>query len=119
MEGHAELVRTIVEQCWSDPAGLERMRSLVTPDYLHHTAMGREWSFDQFSEGVAWIDERISDRSYLIAHLLLAGDMAAAYISWHGARREDSSAVHGCGAYHCRIHEGRVAEDWDVFFPPG
>jgi hypothetical protein len=68
-----ELVRAIVEECWSDEAGLERMGGLVT----------------------------------------------AGYLRWRGTRRDDGSAVDGRGAYHCRIEDGRVAEDWDVFFPAG
>jgi hypothetical protein len=30
------LVRMLAEQCWSDDAGVERMRAYVAPDYVHH-----------------------------------------------------------------------------------
>jgi predicted SnoaL-like aldol condensation-catalyzing enzyme len=113
-----ELVRTIVEQCWSDEAGIERMRGLVTDDYVHHTPMG-EWSFDQFCAGVAWIDGRIGERRYLAQQVLADGDLVAAYITWTGIRSEDGSPVDGRGAYHCRLRDGLVCEDWDVFNPGG
>ncbi|HLK43198.1 MAG TPA: nuclear transport factor 2 family protein [Thermoleophilia bacterium] len=112
------LVTTIVEQCWVDGAGLERMRGLVATGYVHHTAFG-DWSFDQFVAGVGWIDERIGDRGYRVEHVVVEGDLAAAFLRYRGTRREDRSAVDGRGAYHCRILDGRVVEDWDVFFPAG
>ena len=113
-----ELVRTIVEECWSDQAGIERMRALVADGYVHHTPMG-DWTFDQFCQGLAWVDGRIGERRYRAEQVLVDGDLAAAYISWHGVRRDDSSAVEGRGAYHCRVHDGLVLEDWDVFNPEG
>jgi len=117
MNEDAELVRTIVEQCWAEPAGAERMRGLVTDDYIHHSPMG-DWSFDQFAAGLEWIDSRIGERSYRMEHLILGDNgMAAAYLSWTGVRREGNEPVEGRGAYHCRIRDGQIAEDWDVFFP--
>ena len=118
MSDPRQLVRTIVEQCWSDAAGLESLRALVTDDYVHHTPMG-DWSFDQFCAGVEWIDGRIGERRYRAEQVLADGELAAAYISWSGVRRVDGSAVDGRGAYHCRLRDGRVCEDWDVFHPAG
>lgn len=113
-----ELVRTIVEECWSDEAGTEQMRLLVTDGYVHHTPFG-DWTFDQFCEGLAWIDGRITERRYRVEHVVVDGDLAAAYISWSGVRRDDAMPVDGRGAYHCRVQDGLVAEDWDVFNPAG
>jgi len=33
----AKLVRTLVEDCWSDQAGLDRMAGMLTAGYVHHT----------------------------------------------------------------------------------
>jgi hypothetical protein len=66
----AELVRTVVEECWSDDAGIQRLSSL-----------------------------------------------AGAFTTWRATRRADGSAVSGFGAYHCRIVDGLIREDWDVFYP--
>jgi ketosteroid isomerase-like protein len=118
MSDPRELVRTIVEECWSDEAGLERMGGLVTEGYVHHTPMG-DWTLARFRAGVAWIDARIAERTYAVDHVVVEGDMAAAFLRWRGIRRDDGAAVEGRGAYHCRIEDGRVAEDWDVFFPAG
>ena len=118
MAGDTDLVRTIVEECWGDAAGVERMRALVSADYVHHSVMG-DWTFDQFAAGVQWIDDRIGERSYQVEHVVSGDGLVAAYLRWQGVRREDGSAVQGRGAYHCRILDGRVTEDWDVFFPAG
>jgi SnoaL-like domain len=118
MASDADLVRTIVEECWSDPAGVERMRSLVSSDYVHHSVMG-DWTFDQFAAGVEWIDQRIGERCYRVDHIVSGDGLVAAYLRWHGVRRGDGSPVEGRGAYHCRIRDGRILEDWDVFFPAG
>ena len=112
----AELVRFVVEECWSDAAGLERMRACVSPGYVHHTPWG-DWGFEQFREGVEWVDGVFGDRRYHVEHAVIEGAMAAAYLSWSGVRRADGSAVEGRGAYHCRLEDGLIAEDWDVFFP--
>jgi ketosteroid isomerase-like protein len=111
-----ELVRTIVEECWSDPAGLERMREHLAEGYVHHTVMG-DWTFEQYGRGLEWVDSNIADRTYRVEHILIDGDLAAAYIAWTGTRRADGSHVEGRGAYHCRLEDGRIAEDWDVFYP--
>lgn len=55
--------------------------------------------------------------SYQVMHLVNDGDLTAAFIAWSGVRQSDGSAVHGRGAYHCRLDDGLIAEDWDVFFP--
>jgi ketosteroid isomerase-like protein len=114
----AGLVRTVVEECWSDAAGVERMARLVADGYVHHTAFG-EWSFERFRAGLEWIDAQIGERRYQVEHVVVDGDMAAAYLRWQGVRRVDGTAVDGRGAYHCRVADGRIVEDWDVFFPAG
>jgi hypothetical protein len=113
-----ELVRTVVEECWSDPAGVERMRALVADGYVHHTPFG-DWTFEQFARGVEWVESQIAGRTYRLEHVLVEGDLAAAYFSWSGTRVADGSAVDGRGAYHCRIEDERICADWDVFFPAG
>ena len=38
-------------------------------------------------------------------------------IEWTAIRVADGRAVDGRGAYHCRVADGLVHEDWDVFSP--
>ncbi|HUK96089.1 MAG TPA: nuclear transport factor 2 family protein [Gaiellaceae bacterium] len=111
-----ELARTIVEECWADEAGLDRMESLVAAGYVHHSAFG-DVPFAGFREGIAWVDGVFAERSYRVEHIVAEGDLAAVYLTWSATRRADGSAVSGRGAYHLRVTGGRVAEDWDVFFP--
>jgi len=111
------LVRTVVEECWSDPAdGAKRMASMVSSDYVHHTPYG-DWSLDEFFGGLDWLDTHFSDRRYRVIHLVVELPMVAAFIEWTAIRVADGRAVDGRGAYHCRVADGLVHEDWDVFSP--
>jgi ketosteroid isomerase-like protein len=112
----AELVRTVVEECWSDEPGVARLGALVAPDYVHHAVVG-DWTFAEFAAGLAWVETQFVNRSYVAEHVLVDGDRVAAYVRWTATRVSDGSQVDGRGAYHCRVAEGLVAEDWDVFFP--
>lgn len=109
-------MRSVVEQCWIDDAGLDRLADLVTPDYVHHTVFG-DWDFERFRAGIDFVESMFTQRTYRVLHTVESGDRVAAYLEWEGTRRADRSGVIGRGAYHCRIAAGRIAEDWDVFFP--
>jgi hypothetical protein len=116
MTASEALVRMIVEECWSSDAGVARLSAYVAPDYVHHAIPG-DWTFEQWKGGVAWIDGHFADRAYVVDHVVVDGDLAAAFIRWTATRRSDGSPVSGFGAYHCRIVDDVVAEDWDVFYP--
>jgi SnoaL-like domain len=111
-----ELVTTIVEGCWSTPAGLDLMATLVAPDYVHHTPFG-DGDFDAFRAGLRYVDELFSDRRYRLVHMVDDGHLVAGFLTWSATRVRDGSAVVGSGAYHCRLADGLVVEDWDAFFP--
>lgn len=70
-----------------------------------------------FGAGVDWVDSQLSDRSYTVGHAVVEGEMAAASFLWTANRRSDGGAVAGKGAYHCRIVDGRIAENRDLFSP--
>jgi predicted SnoaL-like aldol condensation-catalyzing enzyme len=112
----AGLVRTVIEECWSGPAGLDRMAGLVTPGYMHHTPWGDQ-DFAGFRAGLDYVGTVFTSRRYKVVHLVDDGALVAALLTWTGVRQSDQSAVTGRGAYHCRLDGGRIAEDWDVFFP--
>jgi predicted SnoaL-like aldol condensation-catalyzing enzyme len=112
------IARTVVERCWSEPAGVERMRALLADGYVHHSPFG-DWTFAQFVAGLEWVESQISGRTYRVEHVVCEGDLVAAYFEWDGTRVADGSAVEGRGAYHFRLAGGLIGEDWDVFFPAG
>jgi predicted SnoaL-like aldol condensation-catalyzing enzyme len=111
-----DLVRTLVEECWNTAGGLERMATLIAPRYVHHTPFG-DGGFDDFGAGLRYVDGLFADRRYSVVHLVDDGVLVAAYLTWTATRVTDGSAVVGSGAYHCRIVDGLVEEDWDAFFP--
>jgi ketosteroid isomerase-like protein len=110
------LVRVVVEECWPGLDGLDRLEALVAPGYVHHTPFG-DLTFEQFRAGLAYVESVFTDRAYRVEHVVVEGDLAAAYVSWTATRVADGSRVEGRGAYHCRVAGGLVAEDWDVFYP--
>ena len=111
-----DVVRLLIEECWSDDSGLDRMAGLLAPGYVHHTPWG-DWSFAEFRTGMEYVDSVFAGRRYRVMHVISEGDLVAAHLSWTATRRADRSAVDGRGAYHCRLAGGLVAEDWDAFFP--
>ena len=111
-----ELVRFVVEECWPGLDGLDRMEEHLAPGYVHHTPFG-DLTFEQFRQGLAWVETIFTARTYRVEHTIVEGDMVAAYLSWGGTRQADASPVEGRGTYHCRITGEGIQEDWDVFFP--
>jgi hypothetical protein len=84
----------LIEECWSDQAGLDRMADLLTPGYVHHTLWG-DWSFAQFRAGMDYVDSLFSGRRYQVVHLIDDGRLVAAFLSWSAVRRADQSLVDG------------------------
>jgi len=111
--GPHELVRQVVS-CWSDRAGLDRMKACLSPGYVHHTPFG-DLDFAGFRAGMAWVDTQFAARSYEVERVVVEGDLASGYLAWRATRVADGSPVEGRGAYFCRIEAGLIAEDWDVF----
>jgi SnoaL-like domain len=103
----------------SDAAGLGRMEEHLAEDYVHHTAGFGDRDFAGFKQGLKWVDGQFADRTYAVEHIVVEGEPAAAYLRWTATRRADGTAVTGTGAYHCRIADGRIHEDRDVFYPMG
>jgi SnoaL-like domain len=110
------LVRALIEECWSDQAGLDRMADMLAPGYVHHTPWG-DWDFTGFRAGMDYVDSLFADRRYRVVHIVDDGRLVAAFLAWSAVRRADQSLADGRGAYHCRLVGGLVTEDWDVFFP--
>jgi predicted ester cyclase len=60
--------------------------------------------------------------NYTVGPLLTDGSRAAAYLVGQATHQESffgieatGSAVEFRGSYHCRVADGLIAEDWDVF----
>ena len=113
--GHADVVREIVESCWADEVGRRRLPDLLAADYVHHTPRG-DVGVEGLLTGLAWVAQRLVSPRYVVEHVVVDGDLAAAYLVW-SAGLPDGGSVEGRGAYHCRFRDGLVLEDWDVFHP--
>ena len=88
------LVRALIEECWSDQAGLDRMAGMLAPGYVHHTPWG-DWDFTQFRAGLDYVDSVFRERRYRVVHVVDDGRLVAAFLAWSAVRRADQSPVDG------------------------
>jgi predicted ester cyclase len=115
-----ELVRRKIG-LWYEPDRVEELRSLVADDYVHHSANG-DLTFDEFAGQLAYLAAAFSEPSFAIVHVLAQADLFAAFITYEAVHTGDFAGVPATGrrvstvgAYHCRIADGIVHEDWDAW----
>ncbi len=119
-DGPREVVRGWLAD-WNrhDPAGLAPW---VADGYLHHASSGSDLDFDGFVAGFDAVLAAFPDLTYEVAHLVVEGDLAAAYLVGTGTHQGPFLGLAGtgrtvrfAGCYHARVSGGRIVEDWDVF----
>ena len=113
------LLRHIIEDLWHTHQGLEELSKLVAPIYVHHAAIG-DYNFEGFRGGLGSFIDACPDVRHVITHLIAEGDYVAAHVKMTGTHTGPFGAVAATGkvltltgAYHCRIVDGKVVEDWD------
>ena len=119
-EENKALVRKWLD-LWNQHA-LDELAALVTPNYIHHTSSGEGIDFARFQQGFTWILRAYPDMHYAITHVLAEKDLVAVYLvgqgtqqgSFYGIAPTGQPSVFS-GVYHCRIQDGLIAEDWDIF----
>ena len=114
------LVRTKIA-LWYEPDRIDQLRTLVADDYVHHGANG-DLTFDEFAAQLGYLAAAFSRPSVTIVHVLAEADLVAAFIMYEAVHTGDFAGVPATGrkvstvgAYHCRIADGRVQEDWDAW----
>jgi len=115
-----QLVRRTIA-LWYEPNGVEQLRTLVSDSYTHHGAQG-DLDFEEFAAQLGYLAAAFSEPSYRIVHVLAEADLVAAFITFQAIHTGDFGGVAAtgrtistAGAYHCRIEDGRIREDWDVW----
>jgi predicted ester cyclase len=106
---------------WNEHA-VDRMPELAAPGYVHHALTGRDLDLGEFQAGFADVVRAFPDITYRIDHLVADEDRAAVFLVATGTHGGDyfliaptGKKVTFRGAYHCRVTDGLIAEDWDVF----
>ena len=106
---------------WNQHA-LDQLAALVSPDYCHHASSGKSLTFDQFKQGFQWILSALPDLHYTIVHLVAEDDLVAVYLTAIGTHQgllfdlpPTGRSCQFTGVYHCRISDGQIIEDWDIF----
>lgn len=119
-----ETNKSVVHQwldLWNDHA-LDQLGALVAPSYIHHTSSGQDVTFDGFVQGFGWILRAYPDMHYTIEHMLAESDLVAVYLIGQGTLQGEFFGVAPAGqasifrgVYHCRVQDGKILEDWDIF----
>ena len=101
---------------------IEELASLAGVGYVHHTMSGIELDITGFQTGFAQVLAAFPDMRYTIVHCVVGGDHAACYLRAEATHRGSffgieatGTVVEFRGCYHCRVADGLIAEDWDVF----
>ena len=101
---------------------LDGLRDLADPGYVHHAMNGADLDLEGFLAGFRAVLGAFPDVAYRVEHVLTDGDLAAAFLvatATHGGSylgiEPTGRRVEIRGAYHCRVRDGRIVEDWDVF----
>lgn len=120
MEDNKALVRHWLN-LWNEHA-LDKLDALVAADYVHHGSSGNNLNFDGFQKGFGTILRAFPEIHYIIVHLIAEGDQVAASLSSTATQQgaffgiaPTGSHTTFRGVYHCRILNGKIVEDWDVF----
>ena len=118
-DDHRALVRRIIQDHWHSRQGLEALAAYIAPGYVHHAAIG-DYDFEGFRNGLGSFIDACPDVRHVITHLIAEGDLVAAHVKMTGTQTGPFGAIaptgkvlNLTGAYHCRIVEGRLVEDWD------
>lgn len=120
MEENKALVRHWLD-LWNQHA-LDQLAELVAPNYLHHGSSGDQIDFTQFQQGFRAVLRAYPDMHYTIVHMLAEGDLVAVYLRAAGTQQGSFFGVAPTGScstfsgvYHCRVVNGQIVEDWDIF----
>jgi len=119
LDNNKTLIRHIIEDLWHSPEGLQALAEYVAPGYMHHAAIGN-YDFEGFRRGLGAFIDACPDTRHVITHLLAEGDLVAAHVRMTGTHTAPFGAISATGktltltgAYHCRVVDGKLVEDWD------
>lgn len=111
-----------VVQLWQSQQGLDELARLVTTDYAHHAANGATLNWEQFKQSISFMLGAFPDVRFTIKHLLAEDDWVAAYLTFEATHQGAFADIAPTNkqivmnlVYHCRIANGKIAEDWDIF----
>jgi len=119
-EGSKEIVRRTIA-LWYEPDRVAELRTLLADDYVHHSAVG-DLDFDEFAAQLGYLATAFSEPTHTIVHVIAEADLVAAFVTYTALHTGDFAGVAATGrrvstvgAYHCRIADGRIQEDWDAW----
>ena len=115
------LLRAVIEEYWTMAQGLDELAQHIAPGYVHHIGE-TDFTFEQFKGGVTHIQAFFPTLRYAVTHIVAEGDMYAVLLQCvmtHTGNAEGiaptGKVIECTGAYHCRIVDGKIVEDWDAW----
>jgi predicted ester cyclase len=107
--------------CWSNH-DIDGLADFAAADYVHHMMGGQDGNLDAFQAGFAAVVAAFPDITYVTTHVISSHDLVATYVVGTGHHEgaflgiaPTGAVATFRGAYHCRIEDQKIAEDWDVF----
>jgi hypothetical protein len=82
-EANKTLVRSLIEERWNNPKGLEYWSSVVTPGYRHHTAVG-ETDVAGFQRGLGMYVDAFPGSRYEVFGIVADDETVAAFFTVTG-----------------------------------
>lgn len=114
---NAEFVRNAIEQAWNTPGNHEAWAGFVTPDYVHHVFNGTT-GIDGWLEGAGGLVRAFSAFYYELRTVVAENAEVAVHFTLRATAAGGPVAgkvIEATGAYFCRLSEGKIAEDWEVW----
>jgi steroid delta-isomerase-like uncharacterized protein len=117
----AERVMLAWIDLWNAHA-VDELGTLVAPEYVHHTMATQDIGLEGFQQGFQAVLTSFPDVRYAVVHTIAREDLAAVYLRSTATHLGDYFGVAPTGqemtisgVYHCRVREGLIVEDWDIF----
>jgi len=121
MDGPAGGVARAWVAAWH-PDRLVELGTIADARYVHHTMSGMDIDLEGFAQGLVNVFAAFPDMRYEVLHLVGEGDLVAVGLVGTGVHGGDffgiaptGREVSFRGMYHCRVADGKIVEDWDVF----
>ncbi|MEO8539975.1 MAG: ester cyclase [bacterium] len=120
-ESNALFVRNAIEVAWNTSGNFHAWRDFVTSGYVHHVFNGVT-DIEGWLAGAGGLTAAFSEIKYEIRSVLADGEQVSVHFTQTakqtgalGPQPATGKLLRTTGAFFCRMEEGKIAEDWEVW----